>query len=686
MSIVSLTHCKNYGDSIDSLRKTFNNLGGIEKFINKNDKVLLKPNLCNPSSPQKAALTNPIFMKNLILLIKEQTDNVYIGDLPAVDKKGITHETISSIGLDKVMKETNTKLANLELAPFIAKEIKDYKILERTDFSKVIFDFDVIINVPKLKSHGLTYMTGAVKNLFGLIHMEERRYLHSNFEVDDFCQGIVDIYSYLKPKVSLHIMDAIVAMEGDEGPSYGDSRNVGYVIASDDGVAVDTVAAEITGHQASYIPTIKKADERNLGIGDITKINLIGDDLKKVEFRKHKTYTERYESKNSSSFLEINNMCVKCGNCYRACPVDAIEIKDGMYTINQDKCIKCFCCVENCSYSAIDLKDNDNTVDSRNDEQNKNSYKVATIRLGLDCNQNCIFCTIANDNERKLGLEEVKRLIDKEASENTNEIVFTGGEPTLNKDIFLLFDYVKEKGIKRIDLQTNGVMIDENFLKKIDKYDMSVLLAFHSHEKKIYNEITNSEYYEKAVKALEGLMLSNVILSISHVITTNNYKKLIQFIDFVLSKPYKKKPIFYFSFVRPNGNTRNNLDIVPRLSDVERYVIQAMEHLKKKDIYFHIEGIPLCYMNAELKHSTETIRIVGLEGMKFEQSYIGDGKVQHEKAHEYIKDNLKTKSIVCKNCVFNKICMGVWNEYAEIHGVDELYPFLIDPNDRNRNR
>lgn len=356
ISDVSLEKCPSYDEVKSKLIDCLSRLGGLNKFIRPNQKVLLKPNLCNPPQNGNPSTTSPEFMRAIIELVKEITPNVYVSDLPAIEEEDITRRTLIDSGIMSVLSETNTKWVDPAKCGFIAKDINNYSVLERTDFSSVYFHADVVINLPKLKSHGITYITGAVKNLFGLVHMDERKYLHSKFSGDKFSDGIVDIYSFLKSKTLLHIMDAVVAMEGNEGPSYGPSVNVGYIIASTDGVSVDAVASELTGHASLSIPPTKIANKRGIGVGELNRINLFGVQFEKTDFCKHSNYEINRSSNLQTKFPFISSSCKKCLSCKSSCPVDAISIVEDRLVVDTHRCIKCYCCVENCVFNAIELK------------------------------------------------------------------------------------------------------------------------------------------------------------------------------------------------------------------------------------------------------------------------------------------------------------------------------------------
>ncbi len=325
-----------YENVKEDLKSALDEIGGLSSFIEKNQKVLLKPNLCNPVY---GSVTDPRVIRAMIELVKEITPNVYLGDLPASTEKNITFDVLQKTGIRDVLIQTKTPYINFTKTRFVVREIKDYKFFEKTDFARAFFHVDAVINMPKLKSHGITYITGAVKNLFGLVHMGERKYLHG-YENEKFCHGILDIYSFLKPKIKLNVMDAISIMEGDEGPVYGPMVNCGKIMAGDDAVEMDYAAAMLTGHDPMKLLVNKYAIERGLGKkADVS--------ITPVAFQPHSNYV-----KNNKLQPFIKSECAKCGSCYNICPANAIDKINDEYSINSN-CIKCYCCLESCKYKAV---------------------------------------------------------------------------------------------------------------------------------------------------------------------------------------------------------------------------------------------------------------------------------------------------------------------------------------------
>lgn len=306
--------------------------------------------------------------------------------------------------------------------------------------------------------------------------------------------------------------------------------------------------------------------------------------------------------------------------------------------------------------------------------------KVANFRLGLDCNHKCMFCTVADNKDATFSTEDAKKRIYELIRQGINTINFTGGEPTIRDDLEELFKYATSKGIKKIELQTNGVRLSDNdFLKDLIKAGLkAVTISIHSHKKEIYNKITTSKDYEKAIKGLYNLLRSGIPISISHVINRLNYKELIEFCKFV--ETFESRPVLYFSFMRPNGNTKFHKEIVATLTEIKPFIHMLFNYLSEHQFPFEIEGLPLCYMNGYIFHSSETYRLTKQGVHKIPQLYINQQGDSYE-IHSKIHSELKVKSEKCRNCILDKLCVGIWKEYAEIHGVLELTPIKKEVQD-----
>lgn len=365
MSIVSLVKCNNYEfeEVYNAVKKAVSLAGGLEFLRNK--KVLLKPNLLAPNKPEDAVTTHPIFFKAVARLVKENGGIVFAGDSPGI---GTLEMVLNVSGLKKVMEEENVGLANFKEKTEV--EIKEGKVVKKFILAKVFDEVDYVISIPKLKTHGMTYFTGAVKNLFGMVPGLLKPKFHYQFpDKSDFANMLVDLNLAIKPCFA--IMDGITGMEGN-GPRGGNPIDIGVVLASKDLTALDATACRIVGIEPENILPLVKSNERNNGEIKSEKIEVAGDSIDSVRIKKFKQIKREKDilkliplPKKINQFLReflmpkplfIHKKCVMCLECIKACPPEpkALEVFEKRIKIDRSKCIRCFCCQEMCPKSAIE--------------------------------------------------------------------------------------------------------------------------------------------------------------------------------------------------------------------------------------------------------------------------------------------------------------------------------------------
>ena len=349
----------------EGLKQSFSYLGGLENLIRPGSHVFVKINhLSPPSPPEKAIVTHPAFTREVLLFLKQLDVTVTVGD----DIQSKVEDGFLISGYRQICDELGVRLLNLKEDGFREVSCRG-KLLKKVFISPRVLEADFILNLPKLKTHSFTVFKGAVKNMFGVIPIGFRHRYHRKFIRNDvFSRMLVDIYSCVPPHLT--VMDGIVAMEG-EGPSTGNKKKVGVIIASRDAVAVDAVASKITGFNPMNIYTTQDAHERGLGIGRIEDIEIAGENIQDVEVRdfKHSTAAIALFRRKLPSFLYayfqnqltlipeiITKKCTACLECVNICPRGAAKPEEDFVRIDKDLCIHCMCCHEVCRFQAIKLK------------------------------------------------------------------------------------------------------------------------------------------------------------------------------------------------------------------------------------------------------------------------------------------------------------------------------------------
>ena len=355
-------HDYDYAEIYAAMEKGIELIGGLAEVVPPGSKVFVKINHLSPPSPaERGLITHPVFVEVVLDLLKEVSADITVGD----DIESGTRDGFKVSGFRQMCQRAGVKLTNLREAGFV-ETVCNGHFLEKVYLSTIALDADVIINLPKLKTHSLCVLTGGVKNMYGTIPLGLRRKFHADYiRSDDFSQVLTDIFSAVRPQLT--IMDGVIAMEG-EGPAAGSLRKLGVILASQDTVAVDAVATKIIGLNPLDIHTTRYSDERGLGVGNSENIEVVGeriDDVAVPDFKPPSSAVNTL-SRRVPQFLPrfilnqlsikpsvIERRCSGCSECEKICPVGAISVSGKTAKIDYGICIQCMCCHEVCRFNAI---------------------------------------------------------------------------------------------------------------------------------------------------------------------------------------------------------------------------------------------------------------------------------------------------------------------------------------------
>jgi uncharacterized protein (DUF362 family)/Pyruvate/2-oxoacid:ferredoxin oxidoreductase delta subunit len=333
-----------------------------------NKSVLLKPNMLSGSDPAKAVTTHPAFIKAVIRSLKKRgASRIAVGDSPGVASADAAGK---KSGIKDAVESEGAQWAVFN--DVVSVPCPNGKKQKQFYLASISQEVDLIISLPKMKTHEMMYYTGAVKNLFGLIPGLKKSRFHLNFpEKEDFASMIVDLFETVKPAYSL--MDAIVSMEGP-GPGSGTPRQTGLILGSDNAAALDWTAAEIMGYNGIDIPILKEIVNRGEWLHSETVIEyprLHPDELKINDFKRvHVLKDTGFFKKKAPPALynAVKNLyvprpffeaspCIVCRRCVDICPAKALSVvkKNPRKKIKIDYklCIRCYCCHEVCPVEAI---------------------------------------------------------------------------------------------------------------------------------------------------------------------------------------------------------------------------------------------------------------------------------------------------------------------------------------------
>ena len=362
---VSIVKCDSYEPIkvTQAIRNTINLLGGITSFVKVGSRVLVKPNLLMSKDPVYGITTHPEVVRAVIHVLKEINCKIIVGDGPSVWGKYIenVNEVYDITGIKKVCQDEH-----VELVSFDKRRMRN-----KFPLTVALDECDYLINLPKFKTHEFTLITGAIKNLFGLVSGTYKTELHKNyFEPSEFAKILVDIYQEALP--ALTIIDGILAMEGDGPATGGKTRQLNLLLGSSDCVAIDTVMAKIMGIDDYEVLTTKEAALRGLGENKMDRIKIEGEDIDKLNIRPFILPVTSAKISKLPQVLKkilksliryypysLRLKCTRCGHCVNICPKRCIRLKKkGINFLKFDykQCIACFCCQEACPAAAIGVK------------------------------------------------------------------------------------------------------------------------------------------------------------------------------------------------------------------------------------------------------------------------------------------------------------------------------------------
>ena len=338
MAVISLQKCTQYDNKIlkDKIMAGLKQIDFDPTGL-KNKRVCLKPNLLMPSNPDRAVTTHPEFFRAVAQIVHDYTHNIVLIESPNFFP---LKSTIKKTGLAETVKDLGIEVADITVTETLRfPPAHRYKSI---DISQAFFDVDYIINMPKLKTHGFTHYTGAVKNLFGTMPGLSKSRMHMRAPSQmEFCEFLLDLYGGLlngfeKPKKFIHIMDAVVGMEGEgPGPS-GKPKKIGAVIVGEDAVALDYVAVNLVGLNLKKVFTITEGFKRGYGVKSPDDIQLRGEPLEDMRITDFKASRSSVmggviwpltSPTIKNLFVEKPvpraDACTLCYNCMKVCPAGA---------------------------------------------------------------------------------------------------------------------------------------------------------------------------------------------------------------------------------------------------------------------------------------------------------------------------------------------------------------------------
>ena len=323
-------------------------------------RVLIKPNLLRASAPEAGIVTHPAVLRAVVRETARRTPaEIVVGDNPGLFSYGANEAAFGETGLREAAGGyyrnigTDTVQVPLKTSGFDGV----------VGVSRAVMEADVVISLPKFKTHGLTVITGAIKNSYGILPGAQKAMLHRAAGAPGpFHATILDVFKLRVP--DLFIMDAVVGMEGN-GPSCTDLRTVGCVLAADNAVAMDAVMARMMNLDPGRLAFLERAAAQGLGSHRAADIAVVGEMPIFEDYKLPPLGGEAIAGNAAVQEMICGRTllrpkadperCTGCGTCVEQCPVGALVLEDDLPRVDRDLCISCFCCQEICPEQAMAL-------------------------------------------------------------------------------------------------------------------------------------------------------------------------------------------------------------------------------------------------------------------------------------------------------------------------------------------
>ncbi len=322
-------------------------------------KVLIKPNVLRSAEPREGITTHPAVLRAVVEKVETlKPSSIVVGDNPGMFSYGQNEASFQKSGLLEASKGYYRNIGNDSVS-------KDFNpdFMAKVGLSREVVEADIIISLPKFKTHGLTVVTGAIKNSYGFLPGAQKAKLHKEAgDPERFNELLVEVFRLRIP--DLFLVDAVVGMEGN-GPASPDLRDIGLILAADNAVALDAVIAVMMGCEPGRLRFLQKAKEMGLGDYTLKTIEIIGTLTPIPDFKipalggqasvNNPAVQAFIESRSRLKPKADPQLCTACGTCVDQCAVSALSMDEGLPVVDADTCITCFCCQEMCPEKAIAL-------------------------------------------------------------------------------------------------------------------------------------------------------------------------------------------------------------------------------------------------------------------------------------------------------------------------------------------
>lgn len=371
---VYIVRCPDYEQVEEKIAELLSMMNGMTSFAGPGEKIVLKTNLLQAAKPEKGVTTHPSVVASVARMVKNAGATPVIADSPGYNYNKRTLDKIyRTCGMYKAAEE-----AGIELNFDTTHEVVSFpngKLIKRFEVITPVVKADGVFNLCKLKTHVFMHMTGAVKNIFGVIPGLIKPGYHAKLhDTSHFANMLLDLTECVSPRIS--IMDAVIGMEGHGPGASGAPRHIGLLLAAKNPLALDIVASEITGLRQENNPVLVEAEKRGLYPNCLQEVQVIGANISDLRISDYKfpatifggtgmgrmpwwqrALVPLFKDGMSVKPRVIKDKCIACGACFESCPMKVITIIDDRYCqIDEKGCIRCYCCHEMCPNDAIELR------------------------------------------------------------------------------------------------------------------------------------------------------------------------------------------------------------------------------------------------------------------------------------------------------------------------------------------
>ncbi|MCD8351054.1 MAG: DUF362 domain-containing protein [Planctomycetaceae bacterium] len=349
-------------EAVAALRETLKPLGGMERFVRPGNRVILKPNLVFGRAPDRAINTHPAILRAAAILTQEAGAAwIGVGDSPGFGSAKLAMKQCGILDVADAL-----GLEPFEFTP--SEDVDRDRSFIRLELAKELLEADVIINLPKMKTHGQMNMTLAVKNMFGAVPGARKLQWHYRAGRDQnmFARAINEIARRVRPQLS--ILDAVVGMDG-LGPSAGRVRPVGFIAAGDDPWSLDAAVMDMLGLDRDLLFTLAEAVQSgHIGWQSFERFGPADETLRPADWQipslrtlqMHGGFIERRLPRVAAWLRRRitprpfpKATCIGCSLCVDICPAKAMRLDGGKLHIDEAACIRCFCCHELCQHDGM---------------------------------------------------------------------------------------------------------------------------------------------------------------------------------------------------------------------------------------------------------------------------------------------------------------------------------------------